>query len=202
MRRVALVVAASLGVGVAVAVAQEPEWNAKCGEIDCRVERVASPWKLMDVTRDRRTLRLVYQSGGCLRRDGNATVTQTRDRIEIAVDQGQVVAMDTPDGEFACTRELLFLKLNVRLDRPVHGRRLAGGPQIDGIGFPSRATTLPGGRVVPLVPRVLGLAAQEARTMLSGQEFDVRGARRGRVVAQTPAPGKRARRGVVRLVSR
>jgi hypothetical protein len=201
MRRFALVVAASLAVGGAVAFAQEPpEWNAKCGEYDCRVERVTSSWQLMDVTRDRRTLRLVYQSGGCLRGDGRATVTETRDRIEIAVDQGQVVAMDTPDGEFVCTADLQFLRLDVRLDGPVRGRRVAGAPRIEGFDFPSRTATLPGGRIVALVPRVLGLAARDARALLSRQGFEPHGARRGRVVAQTPAPGKRARRGVVRLV--
>jgi PASTA domain len=191
---------ASSTAGAAVALAQEPpEWNAKCGELDCRVERVISPWELRDVKRNRRAVKIVYESGGCLRRDGRATVTETSSSIKIAVDQGQVVAMDTPDGEFACTDELRFLSLVVRLSAPVGGRRVVGGPRSEFVDGPHRFTTAPGGRLIPLAPRVLGLAAQDARALLERQGIEATGARRGRVVSQSPAPGSRVGRGGVHL---
>jgi hypothetical protein len=191
--------AASSIAGTALALArQPPEWNAKCGDHKCRVERVASPWALVDVKRDRRALKLVYESGGCLRRDGHATVTETASSIEIAVDQGQVVAMDTPGGQFACTRELRYLRLVVRLDAPVGGRRVIGGPRSKSVGW-SRVATSPDGRVIQLAPRVLGLAAPDARALLRAQDIEPEGARRGRVVRQDPAPGKRVGRAGVRI---
>jgi hypothetical protein len=199
IRWTAGLLAASSSVGTALALAaQPPEWNAKCGELDCRVERVAGPWELVDVKRDRRALKLVYDSGGCMRRDGRATVTETATSIEISVDQGQVVAMDTPGGEFACTGELLLLPLVVRLDAPVAGRRVIGGPRSQTVQW-SRRTITPDGRGLPLAPRVLGLDAQDARALLKAQHITAAGARRGRVVRQVPAPGRRIGRAGVRL---
>jgi hypothetical protein len=185
--------------GTALALGQEPpEYNAKCGELDCRIERVPSRWELLDVKRDRRALKIVYESGGCFQDDGRATVTETRSRIEIAVDQGLVVAMDTPDGDFACTSDLRFFNLIVRLDGPVAGRRVVGGPRTKLAGMWSRAAER-NGRLIPLAPRVLGLAAQDARKLLMQQGFEVTGPGRGRVVGQEPAPGKRVGRDGVRL---
>jgi hypothetical protein len=202
MRRLwpaAAVSLAAIAAGTAVATAQDPpEYNAKCGEFDCRIERVPSAWELLDVKRDRRAVKIVYRSGGCFQDDGRATVTETRSRIEIAVDQGKVVAMDTPDGDFACTSDLRFFTLIVRLDGPVGGRRVVGGPRADLAGGWSRSAEQDG-RIVALAPRVLGLAAQDARKLLRNQGIEVTGARSGRVVRQQPAPGKQVGRAGVRL---
>jgi hypothetical protein len=53
--------------------------------------------------------------------------------------------------------------------------------------------------MVPLAPRVLGLAARDARALLKAQNIPSAGARRGRVVRQDPAPGNRVGRAGVRI---
>ena len=121
-------------------VAQEPpEYNAKCGEIDCRVERVPKDWGLLDVKRDRSALKLGCVLGG------------------------------SAEGQFGSSR-------------------LRFGEN---------------GEVIQLAPRVLSLAAQDARALLKARGIGVAGPRQGRVVAQTPAPGRRmGRRGIRLEVSR
>jgi hypothetical protein len=191
---------ASSTAGTAFAFAQAPpEWNAKCGDVDCRVERVSKKWRLLDVKRARSALKLGYVSGGCYRGDGRATVTETVSTIEIALDEGLVVAMDTADGKFACTSELRSRQVVARLDGPIHGRRVLGGSPLERYIGPSRSTSDPDGRIIALAPRVLGLAAQDARMLLTRQHIEATGALRGRVVAQSPAPGKRVGRDGVRI---
>jgi hypothetical protein len=166
----------------AVALGQEPEFNAKCGDVACRIERVPAKWQVLSVGRDLDRLKLVYESGGCRQGDGRATVRETASRIRIAVDEGEVVAIDTPDRRVACTRELRYRTLYVQLRHPVAGRRILGGPRSTGF-FGQR------------VPRVIGLAFQDARAVLHAQGLKVRrfGERSGPVAFQSPRPGKRAR---------
>jgi PASTA domain len=186
--RALLLVAAVCVAAPAVAPAQAPpEYNAMCGDIACRVERVPADWQLVSVSRDARTLYLAYESGGCRREDGHATVTETGSRIQIAVDEGEVVAMDTPDGQFGCPRNLSFVRLKVHLEHQVAGRRIVGGPRIHS-GWYGR--TPPGFPSAP--PRVIGLSARDATTALRSQGFHVRrfGARTGAVAFQSPAPGR------------
>lgn len=181
--RCVLAVAVLALAAPAVASAQEPpEFNAMCGDIACRVERVPAKWQVMSVSSDSRTLALVYESGGCRREDGHATVTETVSRIQIAVDEGEVVAIDTPDGEFACPAILRYIKLNVRLRHTVAGRPIQGDSLIVG-PTPER------------VPRVIDLAFEDAHAALRSQGFHVRrfAQRHGRVTFQSPAPGRRAR---------
>jgi hypothetical protein len=158
-----------------------PEFNAMCGNLACRVERVPARWQVMSVSSDSRTLELVYESGGCRRGDGHATVTETGARIRIAVDEGAVVAMGTPDGQFACPAHLSYITLDVRLRRPVAGRPIRGDSLIVG-SAPER------------VPRVIDLAFEDARAALRSQGFHVRryAQRRGRVTFESPAPGRQA----------
>jgi hypothetical protein len=165
----------------AVAFGQEPpEFNAKCGDIACRVERVPAKWQLLSVGRDLDRLKLVYESGRCRRGDGRARVTETASRIRIAVDEGEVVAIDTPDPHVACTQEIRYRSLYVQLRRPVAGRRVVGGTGIAG-GLSGRR-----------MPRVIGLAFEDARELLRSYPLEVRrfGDRTGAVAFQSPRPGR------------
>ncbi len=173
--------------------AQGPEYNAKCGQLDCRVERKPAAWGLVGVGSDLRTLKLVYESGGCShgRGDGRATVTETTTGIEIAVDEEEVVAIDTPDHVVSCPGDVRFEPLLVHLDRPVGGRPITRSPLLASVGlwalFPRE------------VPRVLDLAPGDAIDVLSSQGFGVRryGRRAGPVTFQTPRPGRRVDHRVV-----
>lgn len=173
-----------------------------CGDTACRVERVPAKWQLLSVGSDSRTLKLVYESGGCRRGDGHATVVETRSRIRIAVDEGETVDFDdTPDLPVVCPAVLIYRKLSVALRRPVAGRRIVGGPRIrDPGGIPGRYVE-EDGRRIPLAPRVIDLAFEDARATLRSQDFKVRrfGARRGRVTFQSPRPGRRAPNDTVSL---
>ena len=166
--------------------AQDPDFNAKCGALDCRVERVPAQWQLLAVGANGDRLKLVYESGGCRRGDGRATVTESAARIRIAVDEGEVVAIDTPDRQVICTADVRYRVLDVRLKRAVAGRPIVGGPRVTGGSFNRR--------VIPLVPRVIDLSARDATRVLRSQGFDVRrfGKRTGRVAFQSPRPGRRA----------
>jgi hypothetical protein len=200
-RSLALAFAAfSATLGTAVALADDPpEWNAKCGKLDCRVERVPAAWQLLSVSRDLRTLKLAYKSGGCLRGKGRARVTETASRIEIAIDQEKIVAIDTHGPVAYCPAIPIHRRLYVRLRSPIAGRPLEGGPRsMDAL---HDRTVGVDGRRVPLVPRVLDLSARDAREALMHQDFRVRrtGRRSGRVIAQSPRPGRRAARKIVRI---
>jgi len=198
MRRLlaAAVVGSVLGGTAVVASAGDPAFNSRCGEYDCRVEPVPAAWGLVEVGRDLQTLTLFYDSGGCLQGNGRATVVETASRIHISVEQDKVVALDTPDGEFGCTREILWPRLRVRLDGPVAGRKIRGGPTSR-----SNDWVPTDKRGFPLVPRVLDLAASDAVDLLRRQRFKVRrdGTATGRVVAQTPSARRPAKRVIVRI---
>jgi hypothetical protein len=193
VRRSFVLAALILAASASASAQEEPEFNAMCGDTACRVERVPAKWQLLSVGSDPRTLKLVYESGGCRRGDGRATVHETKSRIRISVDEGEVVALDTPDRQVVCPAILLFRKLSVVLRRPVAGRRIVGGPRIRGGGMVGRYVEK-NGRLIPLAPRVIDLAFGDARAVLHSQDFEVRrfGARRGRVTFQSPRPGRRA----------
>jgi PASTA domain-containing protein len=160
--------------------AQEPpEFNAKCGDLDCRVERVPAKWQVLSVDGNSRTLNLVYESGGCRLGDGKPTITETRTRIRISVDEGKVVAIDTPDRQVVCTLEIRYRRLTVQLRRPVAGRPIRGDSPIVG-------------PAAERVPRVIDLAFEDARAALRSQGFRVRrfAQRHGSVTFQSPAPGR------------
>jgi PASTA domain len=159
----------------------EPEWNAKCGDRDCLVEEMTTDWELLGVGRDPRVLRLVYESGGCGRDDGWAIATETADAIRIETRQHTVTAIAGED-QVACTSDLRFVHIRARLDSPVRGRRVEGGPRtVHEIWNPGR------------VPRVVGLSPGDAVHVLGRQNFLARtyGHPNGRVVSQRPRPGTR-----------
>lgn len=187
----ALVLVATTGA-VAASAQEPPEFNAKCGALACRVERVPAKWQLLAVGAQGDRLKLVYESGGCRRVDGRATVSETDSRIRIAVDVSEVVAIDTPDRQVICTADVQYRVLHVRLEQAVAGRPIIGGPRIRG-GISNRTVT-EDGRVIPLVPRVIDLTARDATRVLRSQGFEVRrfGKRTGRVAFQSPRPGRRA----------
>lgn len=138
-----------------------------------------APWRLTGISKDTRTLKVVYEGGGCLRPDGRAVVDTTQeDAVRITVKQTAVVGAP-------CTTEYAFLPLDVRLGAPLAGRRVRGGP-------PMTATNL-----ARVIPRVVGLRRVDAVAALAGQgiEADVGGRRSGVIRRQSPragqAPGSR-----------
>jgi len=159
---------------------EPPDFNARCGEQACRIERVPAKWQVLSVGRDRRTLRLAYEYGGCQRGDARVSLSGTGTRVRIALDVGEVVAIDAPDPRPVCTLVLYTSTAKVRLRHPVAGRPIVGDSAV--LGWRVRR-----------VPRVIDLAFADARAALLLQDFHVRraGPRRGRVVSQAPGAGVR-----------
>ena len=188
MKRALLSVVLALAAAASAAAQEPPEFNAKCGEFDCRVERVPARWQVLSVGEDSSTLKLVYRTGGCRLSDGHATVTAGSSRIRIRVDVGEVTAIDTPDRQVVCTQEIRYETLRVQLRRPVAGRPILGDSVIRG-GLARR------------VPRVIDLAFADARSALRGQGFRVRryGQTSAPVTFQSPRPGRRAAKDTVGL---
>ena len=186
--------ALSFAAGTGASLAAGPgEFNARCGDVACRVERVPAAWQLVAVDGELQLLKVVYRSGGCRRGNPRATVRGNAARIRITIDQEEVVALDTSEGTPVCTKELRYRNLNVLLKRPVGGRRIVGGPRLsdEELLFP----------VNGVVPRVIDLAAADARAVLDFLDFPVRvvGGRAGPVAFQSPLPGRRIRGRAVRL---
>jgi hypothetical protein len=135
-----------------------------------------APWVLLGVSADGRSLILGYESGGCLRDDGRALVSENEDRIVITVRQTDVV----PGQGEACPMDLAMPRTTAQLTRPIAGRTVEGGPRFT-VHWP------PGP-----VPRVIGLDRADAIAALRAQGHRARTVgrvRRGRVVAQRPRPG-------------
>jgi hypothetical protein len=187
LKRALAVPVLALAASAAASAHDPPEFNAMCGDVACRLERVPAEWQVLSVSSDARTLELIYESGGCRREDGRAAVTETAARIRIAVDVGEVVAMDTPDGRFACAQNLVYDRLNVHLRHRLAGRRITGGPRIDDDFFKTYDTP-----TFARAPRVIGLSARDATTALHFGGFRVHrfGERHGAVAFQSPAPGR------------
>jgi hypothetical protein len=128
-----------------------------------------APWALIDVSRGGRALRLVYTGGGC-EGEAKARVTETPGAVGIRLDQA--VAVPENDHE-ACTAELVYYSLVVRLRHPIDGRRVGGG------ATGSRASAIAlrlfrldaQQRVIWLVPGVVGLAPRDARRLLRLQGY-------------------------------
>jgi hypothetical protein len=180
VKRALLSAVLALAAPASAAAQDPPEFNAMCGDIACRVERVPVKWQVLSVSEDSSTLQLVYETGGCRLSDGRAAVAAGSSRIRIGVDVGEVVAIATPDRQVVCTQEIRYETLRVQLRRAVAGRPIRG----DSVISSGRAKR---------VPRVIDLAFADARQALRAQGFHVRryGERSGRVMFQSPASGRR-----------
>lgn len=135
----------------------------------------AAAWRLTGISRDTRTLHLVYAGGGCLQPDGRATVdTIDPTAVRIAIEQ------TTLAGDYVvCTTELGFLPLDVDLGAPLAGRRVTGGPD-----FAARLPT-------DVMPRVVGLRRADAARALRRQSVhaEAAGRRSGVITFQSPRAG-------------
>lgn len=141
-----------------------------------------APWRLTGISKDRRTLRVVYEGSGCLRGDGAPVVDESAaGRVRVTVRQ----TVDHPEGYEVCILPLIFYPLDVPLAAPLDGRRVVGGPRFAAQGPPPKR-----------MPRVIGLRRGDAVRALKGQGLKPRGlkARHGVIVRQRPRPGRRLSR--------
>ena len=134
-----------------------------------------SAWRLISISADQRTLKVVYEGGGCARADGKAVVTSGERAVRIHIRQTVV-----DDPYVACAAIYAFLPLRVHLGGRLAGRLITGGPHMQPTLLATR------------VPRLVGLRVRDARRALAGQELTARLRGRGRIVrAQRPRPGAR-----------
>ncbi len=167
------------------------------GEPNPATPPVAVDWRLDQAGRDPLSLDLLaFGSSSCLPGTLSARVLERGARIEIAV--------SSASGAEVCTADYAPTPLTVRLRAPLRGRLVVGPRRLrrdplDGRGVGERR-----------VPRVTGLARRDAVAVVRAhglkplveQVADLR--TRPRVVGQTPASGRTARRGapVTLFVSR
>ena len=139
------------------------------------------PFEVLSVSFDLRTLTVAYESGACWQGDRQIGLREDGQAITLAVARTRV------DG---CTEPPEYRRFRVRLSRPVDGRLIQGTPRIDAAPQLERRTA----------PRVIDLAAGDARRALALQGFRTRsiGRRNGTVAFQSPLPNTTAA-GVVRL---
>ena len=134
-----------------------------------------APWHLTGISKDQRSLEVVYEGSGCLLDDGRPVVETTDTEVRITVKQTQQT------GEYlACAEFLAFYPLTVPLDGPLYGRFITGGPD-----FPAQSSP-------DTVPRVIGLRRTDATRALRRQGFRTRfdGRPNGVVRYQQPPAGK------------
>jgi hypothetical protein len=146
---------------------------------------VSDPWRLIEVGPAERSLEIAYEFGGC---EGPGTPRAVQSRLAVAVS----VPNEEPLGAVICPAIARIGRVSIDLSGPLAGRHVQGGTRANGISGPFVSGVEEGGRG-PAVPRVVGLAPQDARFLLAGLRLrpsvSVVGAVRGlaRVVSQSPA---------------
>ena len=148
-----------------------------------------APWELLDVSGDGRALRLAYDTSGCWwQRPGRQVIDEGQRSVRIEVRQSH------PPTD-ACRGIADWSQLVVRLRAPISGRRVDGEPRLgDKIRFSQARVNAPRDATDIEVPRVVGLAREDAVRLLRLQHFQPRPPSRGaRVTAQRPTPGTRIR---------
>jgi hypothetical protein len=166
MTKRALFLIAAVCVPAAVAVADQ-------------AARAPAAWQVVNVSDDQQTLELAWDHNTCERPNERVTTEETPDDIRIAIDR------DAPSGD--CSHDPFVLNyLEVRLRRPLDGRRILGGPRLAEAGYRTREGE-------PVAPRVIGLRFADARQVLRAQGFKVRrfGRAAGVVSFQSPPPETR-----------
>lgn len=142
-----------------------------------------APFEVLSEAFDLRTLTVAYETGPCWTGEPELGLEETDRAIRIIVVQERVEGCSAPPS---------YGRVNLRLRRPVGGRRIQGVPRIAApVDALSRHT----------IPRVLDFAASDAERTLALQGFRTRriGRPAGTVAFQSPLPGRRARTEVVRL---
>lgn len=135
-------------------------------------------WSLVAAGADGRSLKLVYEAGGCSRGDGRAVVTETNWEIHVEV-RHTVAQAD------ACPANSIAKAVTARLDAPIEGRFVTGSRGLGPLPVDSYR-----------VPRVLGLSQPDAARVLGerGHHVRTRGLyTAGKVVSQRPRAGTRLR---------
>jgi hypothetical protein len=157
-------------VALLVAVAPAPPPAPDPPPLEATVE---APWVVKRVSADGQTLVLWARRGGC-DPETSAAVTETPDSVEIRVRH----APPAPGGP--CPANMIFDKLRVRLQEPISGRALVG-------------QSLDEAPPALRVPRMVQLAAKDARFALRAQGLRPTGIRGGAVTWQAPWPGTAVR---------
>jgi hypothetical protein len=93
---------------------------------------VAVAWQVVAVREGGRVLVLRYRAGGCLRGDGRAVLTESDERVAIAVREHRRAsrAATDPLSPESCSSEARLDTLRVRLRQPLAGRAITGGPRL------------------------------------------------------------------------
>jgi len=165
---------------------------------------VTAHWALLETGADGRSVVIAYVAPLCHVGRARVHVRETRTSIRIAVTQRVIVPAPPARGRpgIACTTEAAQPRRTVHLHSLVAGRRLSGGGHVRGpLVYLTRPGT--GTDAELLVPRMLGLAPDQALRALAVQGFHGRlvGSRGREVVAQQPPRGSTAPRGHVELTA-
>jgi hypothetical protein len=96
-----------------------------------RLREVNAAWRLGAVKAHGRVLALRYDASGCLRGDGRAVVSESKQRVVIKVREHEYVPGPPVNGVVqTCVNVQHFPILRVRLAAPLAGRPVLGGPRL------------------------------------------------------------------------
>lgn len=166
---------------------------------DLSTKLVSVPWVVLETGARARSLVIQYRAPQCFTGPGQATVRETASTVWVEVRQ-PVLARSA-----ACTDELWIPRARVPLRAPLAGRRIQGAGLDLRTGFGNQPVSLTHPRdgftyllldrkfhaLLPEVPRVLGLAPDQARYVLALQGFRAHLVGNGPVViAQYPSRGQ------------
>jgi hypothetical protein len=149
--------------------------------------RSASAWELVQIGQKERSLEISYDLGACER----TAVHNAQNRQTVAIS----VTSELVDGDGVCPAILYRRRITIALAAPLAGRHVEGGQQPLPEAGPR--ISLRDESRFPVVPRLSGLAPQDAAFLLGGLGLHavvhVVGGTGGypRVVSQSPAPGVR-----------
>jgi hypothetical protein len=176
---------------VLVAAASAAAGGATARAAEAGSARQAVSWSLVQAGPNERSLDVSFGYGGC-ESDPKAEAAESPHGLRITV------TVEVPQQRgIVCPAIARIGRMRVALRAPIRGRPLLGSWRVSSPGF-GRART---------VPRVIGLAAGDARRVVDGwttspklhAAIRVRHGRRGlpRVTSQSPSPGAPAPRGGV-----
>ncbi len=92
------------------------------------VKKVLAPRAIQGVSRDGRTVSVVYDAGGCFLDDGKVEAHETAHSVEIVVVESRYGRFLKPGRPPFCSAIFIIGQATIRLASPVDGRSITGGP--------------------------------------------------------------------------